>query len=78
MVIFLLYMQKLSIIKQTTQPLESGVEGWNGSRGVSRNDIVFCIHMGWCIFYVQNQGGFLTFNFKSVYSAAVLRADKIS
>lgn len=33
---------------------------------------------GWCIFYVQNQRGFLTFNFKSVYSAAVLRADKIS
>lgn len=24
----------------------------------------------------ENQRGFLTFNFKSVYSAAVLRADK--
>lgn len=33
---------------------------------------------GWCIFYVQNQRGFLTFNFKSVYSATGLRADKIS
>ena len=78
-------MQKLSIRKclhaNTRQDPATGerrAESSSGSCSELRDDILLCIHTADAFFMFRTREAFLTFNFKSVYSAAVLRADKIS
>lgn len=76
------YQNKLNLVYCIRPPASGSSELRGEGCSVFRDDILFYIHTADAFFMSKkkkkNQGGFLTFNFKSVYSAVVLRADKIS
>ena len=76
------YQNKLNLVYCIRPPVSRSSELRGEGCSVFRDDILFYIHTADAFFMSKKkkkkQGGFLTFNFKSVYSAVDLRADKIS